>query len=299
MTEQQAVPIAAGDRVSDLFQRYPGSEGALIDAFVRHSSHFGALRNPITRRVMTRLVTVEQAAKICSVGVPLLLRDLNRAVGIEVEGGPPAPEAGPGAPAAAAAPAAPEEHAGRPVPAGEVVELDVRDDLRQGREPFSRIMAAVAALGSDQTLHLHTTFEPVPLFTVMAKRGFTHRAEAHTPDDWSVWFFRTTGEPGAPGSPAERAESAAATPDAGAPAPGVRPDDIVLDVRGLEPPEPLVRTLEALERLPRGRTLVQVNVRIPQHLLPLLRERGFEYTLEQSRPDLVTVHIQHAPQGGA
>ena len=70
-------------------------------------------------------------------------------------------------------------------------------------------------------------------------------------------------------------------------------DVIVLDVRGLEPPEPMVRTLEALAEMPRGKTLVQINVRVPQFLLPKLTERGFTYDIREQGPDLVRLFIRH------
>ena len=68
----------------------------------------------------------------------------------------------------------------------------------------------------------------------------------------------------------------------------------MLDVRGLEPPEPMVRTLEALEALPPGATLVQVNVRVPRMLLPQLGARGFVYEVREQGPDLVRVFIRRA-----
>ena len=71
-----------------------------------------------------------------------------------------------------------------------VVELDVRDDLRSGREPFSRIMAVVAGLRDDEVLHLRATFEPAPLYAVLGERGLAHESRAHAADDWSVWFWR-------------------------------------------------------------------------------------------------------------
>ena len=49
-----------------------------------------------------------------------------------------------------------------------------------------------------------------------------------------------------------------------------------LDLRGLEPPEPLVRSLEAAEELRPGEALVLVTDRRPAYLLPLLVERGFD-----------------------
>ena len=48
----------------------------------------------------------------------------------------------------------------------------------------------------------------------------------------------------------------------------------VLDLRGLPPPEPLVRALEAAEKLPAGGEVVVLTERRPAHLLPILHERG-------------------------
>ena len=73
-----------------------------------------------------------------------------------------------------------------------VVEVDVREDLRAGREPFGRIMSAVSALQDGDVLHLRATFEPVPLFAVLGERGFQYESRSHAADDWSVWFWRPT-----------------------------------------------------------------------------------------------------------
>ena len=50
---------------------------------------------------------------------------------------------------------------------------------------------------------------------------------------------------------------------------------VELDVRGLEPPQPLVVILESLARLPDGLALRARTDRRPLHLYPLLTERGF------------------------
>lgn len=168
-----------------------------------------------------------------------------------------------------------------------VVELDVREDLRSGREPFSRIMSTVDGLRDHDVLHLRAIFEPVPLFKALGKRGFTHESLSHAPDDWSVWFWRAGAEGGA--ATAQREEPAPATV-----APKRVGDVIELDVRGLNPPEPMMRTLAALETLPRGHTLVQVNERVPQFLLPVLAERGFSCEVDESRPEAVRVAIWHS-----
>ena len=65
----------------------------------------------------------------------------------------------------------------------------------------------------------------------------------------------------------------------------------MLDVRGLQPPEPLIRTLAALDSLPDGHQLVHVNERVPQLLLPMLAERGYACELDESHADRVLLRI--------
>jgi uncharacterized protein (DUF2249 family) len=66
--------------------------------------------------------------------------------------------------------------------------LDVRDILKAGGEPFSRIMQAVEALAPGQALRLLATFKPIPLFGVLAQRGFEHTEREIGGGDWEVIF---------------------------------------------------------------------------------------------------------------
>ncbi|MBB6446112.1 DUF2249 domain-containing protein [Bacillus benzoevorans] len=50
-----------------------------------------------------------------------------------------------------------------------------------------------------------------------------------------------------------------------------------LDNRGLEPPEPMMRTLAALEELPEGETLSIINDRRPMFLYEQLEEKGYKH----------------------
>jgi len=54
-----------------------------------------------------------------------------------------------------------------------------------------------------------------------------------------------------------------------------------LDNRGLEPPMPMVRTLEALEGMETGDVLTIHNDRVPVYLLPQLEEIGVTYRVEE------------------
>lgn len=177
------------------------------------------------------------------------------------------------------------------LPAAKCVDLDVRDDLRNGREPFSRIMAAREALPAGAVLRLRATFEPRPLYAVMAKHGFQHWTEELGEEDWQVWFYPAAQPGDGVEAPPQTADAAARPGSAPANAPA--DDVIVLDVRGLEPPEPMVHTLAALERLPHGHTLVQINERVPRFLLPRLEEQGFQYEIVEQPGDVVRVFIRH------
>lgn len=55
------------------------------------------------------------------------------------------------------------------------------------------------------------------------------------------------------------------------------PPALVLDNRGLEPPQPMMRILESLAGLPDGTTLLAINEREPLFLYPELAERGYQY----------------------
>jgi len=49
-----------------------------------------------------------------------------------------------------------------------------------------------------------------------------------------------------------------------------------VDVRQLEMPEPMTTILERLEVLPEGNCLLVDHKKVPQFLLPELKQRGFE-----------------------
>lgn len=61
--------------------------------------------------------------------------------------------------------------------------LDVREI---DGEPFGDIMAALDDLAAGETLRLVSSFEPEPLYEVLADRGFAHETEQVAPDEWHV-----------------------------------------------------------------------------------------------------------------
>ncbi len=147
-------------------------------------------------------------------------------------------------------------------------DLDVRPILRDGGEPFGAIMEAVAGLAPGQSLRLLATFKPIPLFGVLGARGFEPTAREIGGGDWEVLFTPQAAAPqqDAPGA----AHAPAANDDWPEPS-------IEIDNRDLDPPEPMVRTLEVLERLMPGEALAAILPREPIFLLKELETRGHSW----------------------
>lgn len=165
----------------------------------------------------------------------------------------------------------------------EIVTLDVRDDIARGREPFSKIMTTVARLRPDENLRLLAPFEPLPLFSVLAKKGYTHATKQLESGDWEIVFTPGGGQKaGTEGAPSAGAGSGETKPSS----------YIEVDARGLEPPQPMVKILEALATLPPRTGLRARTDRRPMHLYAHLEERGFAgETKEQSDGSFLT-HIR-------
>lgn len=148
-----------------------------------------------------------------------------------------------------------------------LLDVDVRPILRAGGEPFGAIMQALEALGPDQGLRLFATFKPVPLFSLMESRGFTHEARELDGGEWEVLFRPEQVDGGD-----EDVEPEFSTIEAAWPAP-----TRYLDNRDLDPPEPMVRILSALETMREGESLSAVLCREPVFLFPELARRGHQW----------------------
>lgn len=266
-------PITANWKISDVLQVHP----ELLDVLIGTAPTFKKLRNPILRRVQSKLVTVGQAAQIAGLEPAYLVDRLNSAAGIEGKGS-----------GEAIVPATPRSQLASPwVDAATVAQsLDVRPFQQRGEEPFSAIMAAIRQVPRGQVLLLRNTFEPTPLYDVLGQRGFEHWATQLGENDWEIRFFHA--------GPARTPRQTADAPDtAQAPATWDDPTStLTIDVSELVPPEPLIRILTALEELPDGASLLVHHVRRPMHLYPRLDELGYLHDTRELGPGQVEILIE-------
>ena len=72
------------------------------------------------------------------------------------------------------------------------------------------------------------------------------------------------------------------------------PRERLLDVNGLEPPEPMERALDALADLPPGYYLRMLLHREPYLLYPMIEEDDFRFETRPGRHALFEILIWHA-----
>src|SRR5690606_10385588 len=131
----RCVVIRSSDRISRVLER----DERLIDVLIDASPNFERLRDPRLRKVMSRLVTVAAAARIAGVDERDLVERLNRALSdSRPESSPATDDSVRPDRSESTTTSLPPDLAN--VPRERIVDLDVREDLRAGREPFSRIM---------------------------------------------------------------------------------------------------------------------------------------------------------------
>ncbi len=159
---------------------------------------------------------------------------------------------------------------------GKMSELDVRNSIAKGVDPFGIIMKAVSDLRGE-ILHLINVFEPVPLYSALGRKGFEHFSEQKD-GVWHIYFFNTgvkqQTQPQGFFHPHQEEQG-----------------KNTVDVRGLEPPQPMVKILEALADLPENETLLVHHFRRPKHLYPKLEEKGYTVETEEAGTDHIILRI--------
>jgi len=70
----------------------------------------------------------------------------------------------------------------------EILDLDVRQSLANGVDPFGMIMQNIAQLNG-KVLHIINTFETAPLYSVLGKQGFEHYSKKEN-DIWHIYFYK-------------------------------------------------------------------------------------------------------------
>lgn len=239
-------------KISRLLKEYPQS----LDILLKSSPHFSKLQNKLLRKALAGRVTVEQAASIAGVDLTKLLSELNNPNGsVQTENDMDF----------AGNSAVPKPENLKSVKESSFIYLDVRPILDSGNDPLQKILSKISLLKNGEVLVIINSFEPVPLYTLLGKKGFSHWTEKEN-DHFNVYFYRDKNVRGTQTSTE-------------LPSPSIIEENyeniIELDVHELQPPEPMMKILENLTRINENTLLRIYHHREPHLLYPKLEERGY------------------------
>jgi len=159
-------------KVGDLLDAFPEAEEALIAIAPR----FKALKNPVLRRTVAKVATLEQAARVADMPVNALVRSLREALGQDagdLEGGPTAATDGGDAPGWIAA--------------GATREFDADSMLAKGETPLGKVTETLAGLAAGETILIRSSFQVAPLIDAMKNKGHEVFTRRIGDDAWEAW----------------------------------------------------------------------------------------------------------------
>lgn len=157
-----SLPINPETKLGALLEAYPGIDEALIAM----APAFAKLRNPMLRKTVAKVATLDQAARIGGVSVRELVRKLREAAGQEDLGTADSPETDSPSISAAAAPSWLSEERIRQT-------IDADKLLETGEHPIGKVRQCVAALQPGEIVELTSSFRPEPLIDAMIEAGLS------------------------------------------------------------------------------------------------------------------------------
>jgi uncharacterized protein (DUF2249 family) len=233
---------------------------------------FGVLLDPDHRNAMVGQIRLDEAARVAEVAFDTLCAVLQ---GKSVETAAKQP-----AVAEAAVPGDWFEQA----KSQSAPHLDVRPMLASGQDPFAQVMSASAMVPPGGFLVVDAPFDPAPLRRVLAGKGFTSLGRQMGPGHWRICWRREE-----PAAVAEETPTPARGPE-----PWQAADGAHLDVRGLQPPEPMTRVLDLIDQGGID-NLVLHHDREPFLLYPMLAERGWSCLSVEQLEGEVRIKLAREP----
>jgi len=241
----------------------------VIDVIASINKHFKKLRNPVLRRLLAPRVNIAEASKIGGVPVCIMITKL-RDFGFELDDACMCENE-------LALAKNGINKTKKTMRKETIVDLDVRPILEGGVDPFKAIMAALKTLDDKHTLRIINTFEPIPLLNILTKKGYDF--ETIRPEEGIVHTYLEKSNI----LPEEIANEAEEEIE-------FTYDSIIkkyvgkmkeIDVRDLEMPMPMVTILEELEHLDTNTALFVNHKKLPQYLLPELKDRNYKWVSKE------------------
>jgi hypothetical protein len=148
--------ITPKTKIHDLLEAYPELEDLLIEM----APVFKKLQNPVLRRTIARVTTLQQAAQVGEVPVHSLVNALRNRVGLDTLEGIET-----GADGVSKQPSWLD-------PGKIVKQLDARPIIEQGGHPLGDVLTGIRDIAMGDIFELITPFLPAPLIERVVDQGF-------------------------------------------------------------------------------------------------------------------------------
>jgi len=165
--------ITPATRVGDLLDAFPEAEAALIAI----APKFRALKNPVLRRTVAKVATLEQAARVADMPVNELVRALRAALG--QDGGDLGTKG------------ADSDGGGEPpawIADGAVHQFEADAMLERGETPVGKVSEALAGMTAGEAILIRSSFQVAPLIDAMRGRGHDVFTRKVGDDAWEAWI---------------------------------------------------------------------------------------------------------------
>jgi uncharacterized protein (DUF2249 family) len=174
--------ITPKTKISDLLEEYPALEEVLFEI----SPAFRQLKNPVLRRTVARVTTLQQAAIVGGLKVEELVNRLRSAAGVIETHNAETHDY-------ASLQTSVDLGIGRPewFDMGKVTaRLDAREMLNRGEHPVAQVLAKLKNLPEGSIYELTAPFNPAPLIEKAAGLGFTHWIDQVEEEEFRVYFHK-------------------------------------------------------------------------------------------------------------
>ena len=165
--------IAPKTRVADLIAAYPQLEQVLVETVPA----FEKLRNPVLRKTVARITSLQQAAIVGGVNVEDLVNHLRREVGQDLVTGTGG---------TAYTTEQPDWYSETRV----VAELDATGMLSAGEQPVNQVIADLQALAPGDIYKVEAPFMPAPLVDKASSLDIAHWVTKQDDENFVIYFCK-------------------------------------------------------------------------------------------------------------
>jgi hypothetical protein len=167
--------ITPKTKIYDLLEAYPQLEDVLISA----APPFKKLKNPVLRRTITKITTLNQAATIGGLKTEELINKLRSEVGqtkVDNVGGE-------------------SENYTTEKPTwfretGIVETIDIREMLNAGEQPVHEVLASLKKLKAEEIVKVVAPFIPAPLIDKSLSLNYRHWLDQQNDSEFWVYFSK-------------------------------------------------------------------------------------------------------------